>query len=192
MSKLKFSANLEVLYYELPWAERFAAAKKDGFQYVEFWGWEDKDLEEVKRLVAENGLTLSAMGGDGPFSMCDPANKQEYLDYLKRAIEAAKFVGTDTLIIHSDAPQPSRTTVCIDESCQHAIMNDWSKRFVEAYQDEFQTWVDSCLENGGVPIGSNAWDGFVACAVADKLADAQDTKLMEAVELPERPAFYQA
>ena len=89
-------------------------------------------------------------------------------------------------------PQPARATVCVDESCQHAIMNDWSKRFVEAYQDEFQTWVDSCLENGGVPTGSNAWDGFVACAVADKLADAQDTKLMEAVELPERPAFYQA
>lgn len=89
-------------------------------------------------------------------------------------------------------PQPARAAVCVDESCQHAIMNDWSKRFVEAYQDEFQTWVDSCLENGGVPTGSNAWDGFVACAVADKLADAQDTKLMEAVELPERPAFYQA
>ena len=89
-------------------------------------------------------------------------------------------------------PQPARATVCVDESCQHAIMNDWSKRFVEAYQDEFQTWVDSCLENGGVPTGSNAWDGFVACVVADKLADAQDTKLMEAVELPERPAFYQA
>ena len=89
-------------------------------------------------------------------------------------------------------PEPARATVRVDESCQHAIMNDWSKRFVEAYQDEFQTWVDSCLENGGVPTGSNAWDGFVACAVADKLADAQDTKLMEAVELPERPAFYQA
>ncbi len=89
-------------------------------------------------------------------------------------------------------PEPARATVCVDESCQHAIMNDWSKRFVEAYQDEFQTWVDSCLENGGVPTGSNAWDGFVACAVVDKLADAQDTKLMEAVELPERPAFYQA
>lgn len=89
-------------------------------------------------------------------------------------------------------PQPARATVCVDETCQHAIMNDWSKRFVEAYQDEFQTWVDSCLENGGVPTGSNAWDGFVACVVADKLADAQDTKLMEAVELPERPAFYQA
>ena len=47
---MKKSANLEVLYYELPWAERFAAAAKDGFKCIEFWGWEDKDLAEVKRL----------------------------------------------------------------------------------------------------------------------------------------------
>ena len=87
---MKKSANLEVLYYELPWAERFAAAAKDGFKCVEFWGWEDKDLAEVKRLCAENNLELTAMGGDGPFSMCDPKFKQQYLDYIKRAIEAAK------------------------------------------------------------------------------------------------------
>ena len=103
---MKKSANLEVLYYELPWAERFAAAKKDGFQCVEFWGWEDKDLDEVKRLVEENGLELTAMGGDGPFSMCDPATKEQYLEYLKRAVEAAKQVGCPILIIHSDALQP--------------------------------------------------------------------------------------
>lgn len=104
---MKFSANLEVLYYELPFEERFAAAAADGFKYVEFWGWEDKNLDKVRDLVAANNLTLSAMGGDGPFSMCDPANKKEYLDYIKRAIEAAKQVGTKTLIIHSDALQPS-------------------------------------------------------------------------------------
>ena len=68
---MKKSANLEVLYVELPWAERFAAARKDGFHYVEFWGWEDKDLDEVKRLLKENDLTLTGMGGDGPYSMCD-------------------------------------------------------------------------------------------------------------------------
>ena len=102
---MKKSANLEVLYYELPWAERFAAAAKDGFKCVEFWGWEDKDLAEVKRLCAENNLELTAMGGDGPFSMCDPKFKQQYLDYIKRAIEAAKEVGCPILIIHSDALQ---------------------------------------------------------------------------------------
>lgn len=104
---MKKSANLEVLYYELPWAQRFAAAAADGFKCVEFWGWEDKDLNEVKRLVAENNLELTAMGGDGPYSMCDPALKDKYLDYIKRAIEAAKKVSCPILIIHSDALQPS-------------------------------------------------------------------------------------
>lgn len=102
---MKKSANLEVLYYELPWAERFAAAAKDGFKCIEFWGWEDKDLAEVKRLCAENNLELTAMGGDGPFSMCDPKFKQQYIDYIKRAIKAAKEVGCPILIIHSDALQ---------------------------------------------------------------------------------------
>lgn len=88
-------------------------------------------------------------------------------------------------------PQPTRATVCVDQSCSHGIMDDWSKRFVDAYQEEFQSWVDSCLETGGVPTGSTAWDGFAACAVAEKLADAQDTKLMELVELPDCPKFYQ-
>ncbi len=104
---MKKSANLEVLYVELPWAERFAAARKDGFHYVEFWGWEDKDLDEVKRLLKENDLTLTGMGGDGPYSMCDPADKENYLAYLKRAVAAAKQVGCPVLIIHSDALQAS-------------------------------------------------------------------------------------
>ena len=102
---MKKAANLEVLYYELHWEERFEAARKDGFKYVEFWGWEDKDLEQVKQLLKDNGLELAGMGGDGPFSMCDPVNKEKYLDYIRKAIEAAKFLDCPNLIIHSDALQ---------------------------------------------------------------------------------------
>lgn len=100
---LKRSINLEVIYTELPWAERFEAAKKDGFDYVEFWGWENKNLTEVKELLEKTGLKLSAMSGDGPYSLCDPETKKEYIDYLRKSIEAAKVVGCPTLIIHSNA-----------------------------------------------------------------------------------------
>ena len=41
---MKYSVNIEVIYKELPFAERFAAAKRDGFDYVEIWDWESKDL----------------------------------------------------------------------------------------------------------------------------------------------------
>ncbi len=100
---LKTDIHIESIYSEMPFADRFAKAKADGFDAVEIWGWDDKDLPQVKRLLDENGLTLAAMSGDGPLSMCDPANKVAYIDYIKQALEAAAVVDCKTLVIHSDA-----------------------------------------------------------------------------------------
>lgn len=36
---LKKCACIDTLYTELPWKERFWAAKEDGFAAVEFWDW---------------------------------------------------------------------------------------------------------------------------------------------------------
>ncbi len=99
---MKKSANIEVLYTELPWAERFRAAKRDGFEYIEFWGWEGKNLPEVKKLLSENDIRISAMSGDGPFSMCDQKKKTEYINYIKRSIEAACEIGCPNLVVHSN------------------------------------------------------------------------------------------
>ena len=64
------SACIEPMYSELPFLDRFQAAKDDGFDFVEFWGWTDKDLDAVKaaaRLVAPDhnlggvGLLLEEM-----------------------------------------------------------------------------------------------------------------------------------
>ena len=38
-------ACIEPMYAELPFLDRFQAAKEDGFDYVEFWSWTDKDLD---------------------------------------------------------------------------------------------------------------------------------------------------
>ena len=100
---LKRSLNIEVIYAELPWEERFAAAKKDGFDYIEFWNWDNKDLPKIKKLLDETGVKVSAMSGDGPYSMCDPINKEVYIDFIKKSIEAAKIINCPTLIIHSDS-----------------------------------------------------------------------------------------
>ena len=44
---MKFTAHIEALYQELPFEERFSAAKKDGFDYVEIWDWINKDLDQI-------------------------------------------------------------------------------------------------------------------------------------------------
>ena len=43
--KLLKGACIEPMYAEIPFLDRFQAAKDDGFDYVEFWSWTDKDLE---------------------------------------------------------------------------------------------------------------------------------------------------
>lgn len=83
---LKTDIHIESIYSEMPFADRFAKAKADGFDAVEIWGWDDKNLPQVKRLLDENDLTLAAMSGDGPLSMCDPVNKVAYIDYIKQAL----------------------------------------------------------------------------------------------------------
>lgn len=100
---LKRDIHIESIYSEMSFADRFAQAKKDGFDFVEFWGWDDKDLPEVKRLLDANGLKMAAMSGDGPLSMCDPVNKAPYIEYIKGALAAAKVVGCPVLVIHSDS-----------------------------------------------------------------------------------------
>ena len=55
------SACIEPMYGELPFLERFRAAKEDGFRFVEFWSWTDKDLEAVK-AAAEAGAAMLFAG----------------------------------------------------------------------------------------------------------------------------------
>lgn len=105
---MQFSVNIEVIYKELPFAERFAAAKRDGFHFVEIWDWDHKDIDELCRLCAEHNIEISCMGGDGPISLCDPAHEKEYLDYIRQSIAVAQKVGCKRLAVHSNEllPEP--------------------------------------------------------------------------------------
>lgn len=101
--KLQKCACIEPMYSELPFIERFAAAKKDGFDFVEFWGWTDKDLDAVKKAANGAGVGISGFNGDADYSLVDPTHKKPYLDFLKRSVDAALKVGAQSVTIHSNA-----------------------------------------------------------------------------------------
>jgi len=52
----KFAANLTMLFQELPFLERFAAASDAGFNYVEYLFPYAYDAQQLKRLLDENAL----------------------------------------------------------------------------------------------------------------------------------------
>lgn len=101
--KLRKCACIETMYTEIPFMERFEAAKRDGFDFVEFWSWEDKDLAAVKNAAVQADIGICGFNGDAMYSLIDPSEKKEYLEFLRRSMEAAKTVGASSVTIHSNA-----------------------------------------------------------------------------------------
>lgn len=100
--KFQRSACIEPMYRELPFLERFQAAKRDGFAFVEFWSWTDKDLDQVKAAAEQAGIGISGFNGDAEHSLVNPAHKEPYLAFLKKSVEAARKTGARSVTIHSN------------------------------------------------------------------------------------------
>lgn len=100
--KFQKSACIEPMYYELPFIDRFQAAAKDGFAYVEFWNWTDKNAEDIRKAAEDAGIGIAGFNGDADLSLIDPATQTQYLDYLKRSVDFALQVGSKSVTIHSN------------------------------------------------------------------------------------------
>jgi myo-inositol 2-dehydrogenase / D-chiro-inositol 1-dehydrogenase len=70
------------------------------------------------------------------------------------------------------------------------IEEDWRARFADAYREQMRQWVAS-IETGR-PVGSSAWDGYAASAIAGIALKAQAERSRMPISLGERPAFYGA
>ncbi len=100
----RFSANLSMLYTELPFMERFAAAANDGFSAVEYVGAYDQDKDALARLLQQHNLTQAlfnlpagnwAAGERG--IGCHPDRVEEFRKGVDTAIAYAKATGCDQI-----------------------------------------------------------------------------------------------
>lgn len=95
MTRFATSANVSLMYGELEYAERFAAAARDGFDHVEFWPGEDLQLSA--RLAADAGLSLGIVGvspGEGHHGrMTHPDATHWWRNELIATVEYAKTHG---------------------------------------------------------------------------------------------------
>ena len=103
---MKYSLCTEMLYDQLDFIDRFKAAADDGFEYAEFWRWDGRDWDAVKKAVSDSGLKISAFSGDDKFSPVDAGEKADYLDFLEKSIKKAVDLECPNLVIHSDALNP--------------------------------------------------------------------------------------
>jgi myo-inositol 2-dehydrogenase/D-chiro-inositol 1-dehydrogenase len=85
-------------------------------------------------------------------------------------------------------PDPANVAMRSKGIYSYDIFSDWSDRFIEAYDIEFQEWVDSVKK--GIVTGPTSWDGYVACITADACTKAREKGDIVKIDIPESPAFY--
>ena len=100
---MRFGACIDTLYTELDFYDRFAAAKADGFDAVEFWDWRIRDLDRAAERAKRAGILISGFNGDADYSLVDPDHYEPYLAELKKSMAAAKQLGAPSVTIHSNA-----------------------------------------------------------------------------------------
>lgn len=84
--KTKFACNIEMWLRKHAFIDRFAAAKKLGFDAVEMWPWRGKDLDAIKAKCEEHEMVVTQFTGWGfTPGMNNPKNH----DHVEREITEA-------------------------------------------------------------------------------------------------------
>ncbi|HOM20161.1 MAG TPA: TIM barrel protein, partial [Ottowia sp.] len=93
----RFAANLSMLYSELDFTDRFAAAARDGFQAVEYlfpYAWPAPQLAGLLRQHGLRQVLFNAPPGDWDAGerglACIPGREGEFREGLAQAIAYAK------------------------------------------------------------------------------------------------------
>ena len=100
----KFAANLSMMFQEVPFLDRFAAAAKAGFRAVEYLFPYEFPAAEIRKRLADNGLTQAlfnmppgdwAKGERGMAAL--PGREREFMEGVERALEYAEATGCKRL-----------------------------------------------------------------------------------------------
>jgi 2-dehydrotetronate isomerase len=99
----RYSANLSILFPELPFLDRFEAAAEAGFQAVECWFPYEHPVAALRELLDANALKLvgintSPGGGPGDWGLAAvPGREAEFDTAFVQALDYAAALGADAV-----------------------------------------------------------------------------------------------
>ena len=96
-----------------------------------------------------------------------------------------EVVGEDGTVALADS---SAVTVRKSNQFSGRVPEDWRERFIQAYDVEFQEWIDGVRDGG--TYGPSSWDGYAAAVVSDAAVESIKTGRRTVVQLGEKPALY--
>lgn len=96
---MEYAVNIEMLYPGIPFCNRIGRVKQAGFDAIEFWGWHDKDIDDILGTCKKNGVRVQAISATGNYSPGDRQHQAECIRWVERTIKVAEKLGTKYIIM---------------------------------------------------------------------------------------------
>ncbi|PUB10842.1 hydroxypyruvate isomerase family protein [Yoonia sediminilitoris] len=123
----KFCANLTWLFKELPFLERFEAAKEGGFDAVEVLFPYDVNAQDIVNELGRHNLKMALINcpppnytGGEPGWAAVPAQKERFRRDFNRALRYAKTLGAQHLHIMSGVAEGDEAKACFIDNLRWA------------------------------------------------------------------------
>ena len=95
---MKPAICLEMIYPQLALTKKIAKIAEYGFKYVEFWGWQDKDISRIISACLENEVKVVNFSGHRKGSLVAKETHDLFLSELKKAVSVANQIDCSILM----------------------------------------------------------------------------------------------
>lgn len=120
---MNFSVCVDAVYMGKDLFTSLDAIQKCGLNTFEFWGWEDKPMDNLADYVKASGMTVAAFCTKF-ISLTDPSKRDDYIEGLKETVEWADKLGCKTLISQVGADTGARREFQADSLTEGLIKSE--------------------------------------------------------------------
>lgn len=108
--KTRFAVNVEMWFTKLPFLDRLRASADLGFPAVEFWPYENKDIDAIRKLCDDLNIEVAQFTAWG-FSpgLNNPENHDAFVKKLEESCQVAKRLNCKMMTVVGGDDQPGMT-----------------------------------------------------------------------------------
>jgi hydroxypyruvate isomerase len=98
-----------MIFTEYPFLERIDKAAQAGFDAIEFWNWDNKDLPAVKAAAQRAGIGIASFQANLGGTLVHPGQRESFLAAIEKSLGKAQEIGAPTLFLLTDELGEDRT-----------------------------------------------------------------------------------
>lgn len=99
---MKTSVCVEMIFTEVPFVKRIEMAAKAGFEAIEFWNWDNKDMPGIKVAVQKVNIAIATFQLNRGGTLLNREDRSRFVAGIQESLAMAQEMGAKQLFLLTD------------------------------------------------------------------------------------------